>query len=311
LPVGHPAELRLTHVAVGNVEVAASYAAELASLGSGIDFAQLGIVANLTVQAADGRGVPRPDWAIEILYQEAAVAKANATLTATLPRTTLLGGPYLVKITTTAKTPTGEPFTAAKPLNLTQDTTIQVQIPTTKLTVVAIDGFGKRRDWPVEVVNVATGIGTTTAEVVEGAKYTAKTAGLGFVNVTEFVARGPEMVVAVKIPTGWVAARVVDGFGQPRDWPVEVVGVAAGRGVVSVEVLPRPLHCESHSLRQRIHADSGGEAKPKPDRHNTSAHCRVEHRRIRRRQEANRQIRHCCGYNRAGGCGALDAAQGA
>jgi len=238
LPVGHPAELRLTHVAVGNVEVAVSYAAELASLGAGIDFAQLGIVANLTVQAADGRGTQRPDWAIEILYQDAAVAKANATLTATLPRTTLLGGPYLVKITTTAKTHTGEPFTAAKPLNLTQDTTIQVQIPTIKLTVVAIDGFGKRRDWPVEVVNVATGIGTTTAEVVEGAKYTAKAAGLGFVNVTEFVARGPEMVVAVKIPTGWVAARVVDGFGRARDWPVEVVGVAAGRGAVGVEVLP-------------------------------------------------------------------------
>jgi len=115
LPVGHPAELRLTHVAVGDVEVAASYAAELASLGAGIDFARLGVAANLSVQAADGRGAPRPDRAIEVHYQEAAVTEVNAALTVTLPRTTLVGGPYLVKITATAKTPTGEAFTAATP----------------------------------------------------------------------------------------------------------------------------------------------------------------------------------------------------
>jgi len=32
--------------------------------------------------------------------------------------------------------------------------------------------------------------------------------------------------------------QVVDGFGRVRDWPVEVVGVAADRGAVGVEVLP-------------------------------------------------------------------------
>jgi len=35
-----------------------------------------------------------------------------------------------------------------------------------------------------------------------------------------------------------VMVQVVDGFGRVRDWPVEVVGVAAGRGAVGVEVLP-------------------------------------------------------------------------
>jgi len=56
--------------------------------------------------------------------------------------------------------------------------------------------------------------------------------------VTKFVARGPEMSVSVKIPTARLTARAVDGFGQPRDWPVEIVGVARGSGAVGpVEVL--------------------------------------------------------------------------
>jgi len=67
--------------------------------------------------------------------------------------------------------------------------------------------------------------------------YTAKAMGLGFTNMTKFVVRGPEMVVAVKIPPSRITARIVDGFGQQRDWPVEVVGVASGQGSVAAEVL--------------------------------------------------------------------------
>jgi hypothetical protein len=56
---------------------------------------------------------------------------------------------------------------------------------------------------------------------------------------TTFVAKGPQMVLRVKIPTATITAQVVDGFGAVRnEWSVQIVGVASGQGTVGpVEVL--------------------------------------------------------------------------
>jgi len=114
-----------------------------------------------------------------------------------------------------------------------------ISLPTVRVVVQVVDGFGQPRDWPVEVEGVVSGVGRVEAEVVEGQRYVAKAAGLGFTNTTTFVARGPQMAVTIRIPTAKLAAQAKDGFGKVRsDWPVEVVGVAAGQGTVGpVEVL--------------------------------------------------------------------------
>jgi hypothetical protein len=74
---------------------------------------------------------------------------------------------------------------------------------------------------------------------VEGQQYVARVTGLGFTNTTTFTARGPQMVIRVKIPTAKIVAQVVDGFGKVRgDWSVQIVGVSSGQGTVGpVEVL--------------------------------------------------------------------------
>jgi len=115
-----------------------------------------------------------------------------------------------------------------------------ISIPSMVHVVVqVVDGFGRMRsDWPVEMLNVTSGMGRVEAEVVEGLRYVARATGLGFTNTTAFTAKGPHMVVTIKIPTAKITAQVKDGFGNVRqDWPVEVVGVAAGRGTVEAEVL--------------------------------------------------------------------------
>jgi len=114
-----------------------------------------------------------------------------------------------------------------------------ISLPTVRVVVQVVDGFGQPRDWPVEVEGVASGMGQVATEVVEGVRYVARATGLGFTNTTAFTAQSPQMVVTIKIPTAKLAAQVVDGFGNVRqDWPVEVVGVAAGRGTIGpVEVL--------------------------------------------------------------------------
>jgi hypothetical protein len=103
-----------------------------------------------------------------------------------------------------------------------------------------VDGFGAvRNDWPVVVENVATGMGQIITELVEGQQYVARVTALGFTNTTTFTARGPQMVIRVKIPTAKIVAQVVDGFGKVRDeWSVQIIGVSSGQGTVGpVEVL--------------------------------------------------------------------------
>ncbi len=119
-------------------------------------------------------------------------------------------------------------------------TPVQVQTQLVKVTVQAIDGFGTvRHDWPVVIENVASGMGQVDAELVEGQQYVARVTGLGFTNTTTFVAKGPQMVIRVKIPTARIVAQAVDGFGNVRsEWSVQIDGVAAGQGAVGpIEVL--------------------------------------------------------------------------
>jgi len=107
-----------------------------------------------------------------------------------------------------------------------------------RIVVQVVDGFGQPRDWPVEIDGVVSGVGRVEAEVVEGQRYVARATGLGFTNTTVFTAKGPQMVVTIKIPTAKITAQVKDGFGRVRsDWPVEVIGVASGKGSVEAEVL--------------------------------------------------------------------------
>jgi hypothetical protein len=68
-------------------------------------------------------------------------------------------------------------------------------------------------------------MGQITTELVEGQQYVARVTALGFTNTTTFVAKGPQMVVRVKIPTAKITAQVVDGFGVVRnEWSVQIVG---------------------------------------------------------------------------------------
>jgi hypothetical protein len=117
---------------------------------------------------------------------------------------------------------------------------VQPQYTTVKVTLQAVDGFGTvRNDWPVVIENVASGMGQVDAELVEGQQYVARVTGLGFTNTTTFVAKGPQMVIRLKIPTAKIMVRAVDGFGNVRsEWSVQIDGVAAGQGAVGpLEVL--------------------------------------------------------------------------
>jgi len=59
-------------------------------------------------------------------------------------------------------------------------------------------------------------MGQVDAELVEGQQYVARVTRLGFTNTTTFVAKGPQMVIRIKIPTAKIIAHEVDGFGIVR-----------------------------------------------------------------------------------------------
>jgi len=245
LSKSYPVEVYITHVALGGQEVPVKggkflvYKGYTTDLAAGLDFAELGLTSMVSISAVDSTGAPRSDWTVQVLYGNITAAEGRGTVNVVLPRTDVLGQPYTVRVVTDIVTPGGRQLVKEESLEVVQRSlAVQIPISTVRVVVQAVDGFGRPRDWPVAVEGFAEGRGTLEVVLLEGQRYVAKAAGLGFVNVTEFVARGHEMVVAVKIPTGWVAALVVDGFGRPRDWPVEVVGVTAGRGAVGAEVLP-------------------------------------------------------------------------
>jgi hypothetical protein len=201
----------------------------------------------VTIQAVDATGMPRSDWTIQVLYNDITAVQGAGQIQAVLPRTDVLERPYVVRIITSAVTPDGKALVKEQTLELKQKVlALHITVSTVKVTIQAVDGFGTvRNDWPVVIENVATGMGQITTELVEGQQYVARVTALGFTNTTTFVAKGPQMVVRVKIPTAKIIAQVVDGFGKVREeWSVQIIdaksghGIASGQGVVGpVEVL--------------------------------------------------------------------------
>jgi hypothetical protein len=245
--VEYPVEIYVTHVTLGGQEVPVKggqylvFSGKTTDLLSGLDFAELGLTGLVTIQAVDATGAPRSDWTVQVLYGNITAAQGHGQLQAVLPRTDVLGDAYKVKVITNAVTPDGKALVKEQTLTLNQKAlALQIPVSTVKVTLQAVDGFGTvRNDWPVVIENVATGMGQVATELVEGQQYVARVTGLGFTNATTFTARGPQMVIRVKIPTAKIVAQVVDGFGKVRgDWSVQIVGVSSGQGTVGpVEVL--------------------------------------------------------------------------
>jgi len=247
LSYSYPVEIYVTHVTLGGQEVPVKggrflvYRGTTTDLAAGLDFAELGLTGVVSISAVDTTGAPRSDWTVQVLYGNITAAEGKGSVNVVLPRTDVLGQPYTVRVVTNVITPEGKALVKEQALEVTQKAlAVQIPISTVRVVVQAVDGFGNvRQDWPVVLENVASGMGQVSAEVVEGQRYVARATGLGFTNTTAFTARGPQMVVAIKIPTAKITAQAKDGFGKVRsDWPVEIVGVAAGQGTVGpVEVL--------------------------------------------------------------------------
>jgi len=245
--VEYPVDIYVTHVTLRGQEVPVKggqylvFSGKTTDLLSGLDFAELGLTGLVTIQAVDAAGTPRSDWTVQVLYGNITAAQGQGQLQAVLPRTDVLGDAYKIKVITNAVTPEGKALVKEQTLTLNQKAlALQIPVSTVKVTLQAVDGFGAvRNDWPVVIENVATGMGQLTTELVEGQQYVARVTALGFTNTTTFVARGPQMVMRVKIPTAKIEAQVVDGFGVVRnEWSVQIVGVVSGQGKVGpVEVL--------------------------------------------------------------------------
>jgi hypothetical protein len=252
--VEYPVEIYVTHVTLGGQEIPVKGGQHLAFSGkttdllSGLDFAELGLTGLVTIQAVDATGVPRSDWTVQVLYGDITAVQGAGQIQAVLPRTDVLERPYVVRIVTNAATPDGKALVKEQNLELKQKAlALQIPVSTVKVTIQAVDGFGAvRSDFPVVVEkDVASGMGQVTIELVEGQQYVARVTGLGFTNATTFTARGPQMVIRVKIPTAKIVAQVVDGFGKVRDeWSVQIIDkesgqvIASGQGTIGpVEVL--------------------------------------------------------------------------
>ncbi|ABL88282.1 conserved hypothetical protein [Pyrobaculum islandicum DSM 4184] len=245
--VEYPVEIYVTHVTLGGQEVpvkggkALVFSGKTTDLLAGLDFAELGLTGVVTIQAVDASGAPRSDWTVQVLYGNLTAAQGAGQVQVVLPRTDVLDQPYVVRVITNAIAPNGKALVKEQTLELKQKAlSLQIPVSTVKVVVQVIDGFGNvRSDWPVVVENVATGMGQVATELVDGQQYVARATGLGYTNTTTFVAKGPQMVVRIKIPTAKIVAQVVDGFGNVRsDWTVQVVGVTSGQGSIGpVEVL--------------------------------------------------------------------------
>jgi hypothetical protein len=256
--VEYPVEIYVTHVTLGGQEVPVKggpyrvFSGKTTDLLAGLDFAELGLTGLVTIQAVDVTDTLRSDWTVEVWYSDAQygdilVARGQGLLQAVLPRTDVLGNAYKVKVVTNAVTPDGKPLVMEETLVLDQKVFVKkTKVSTAKVTVQAVDGFGTvRSDWPVEVEKVATGRGEMTIELVEGQKYVARVTALGITVNETFVAKGPQMVVRVKVPTAKIVAQVVDGFGKVREeWSVQIIDkesgqvIASGQGTIGpVEVL--------------------------------------------------------------------------
>ncbi|MEM4898283.1 MAG: Ig-like domain-containing protein, partial [Pyrobaculum sp.] len=245
--VNYPVEIYITHVTLGNVVVPVRGGERLVFTGrtgdllAGLDFAELGVTGIVTIQAVDSSQAPRSDWTIQVWYNNTIVAQGAGQVQVVLPRTDLLDAPYNVRVITNAITPTGTALVKEQTFEVRQRSqSLQIPVSTVKVTVQAVDGFNSlRSDWPITIVNVASGTGQVAVELVEGERYTVRVTGLGYTNETVITATGRQMTVAVKIPTAKISAQVVDGFGRVRsEWSIEIINVVAASGSTGdVEVI--------------------------------------------------------------------------
>jgi len=240
--VEYPVEIYVTHVTLGGQEVPVKggqylvFSGKTTDLLAGLDFAELGLTGLVTIQAVDAAGTPRSDWTVQVLYGDITAVQGQGQLQAVLPRTDVLGNNYTIKVITNAVTPDGKALVKEQALTLNQKAlALQIPVSTVKVTVQAVDGFGTvRNDWPVMIENVATGMGQITTELVEGQQYVATVTALGRPYNKPFVAKGPQMVIRVEIPTAKIVAQVVDGFSNVRnEWSIQIVNVTSGQGIAS------------------------------------------------------------------------------
>ena len=180
----------------------------------------------LTVRVVDGFGKAR-DWPLEIV--------GLASGRGAIGPVEVLAGLYTTKVTAL-----GAKFNKTVEVQAGKNVTVVVQVPTALISAIVVDGFGAQRDWQLEIRGVATGRGVVgPVEVLGGRQYVVTTTAFGK-NFTEAIdlTVGVNATVVVRVPTAKIIAKVVDGFGKARDWPLEIVGLASGRGAIGpVEVL--------------------------------------------------------------------------
>ena len=180
----------------------------------------------ITARAVDGFGRVR-DWAVTVV----GVAEGRGAVG---PVEVLGNKSYTVVVSAFGRVFNKTVYvTPGSVLNAT------VAVPTAYISARVVDGFKRQREWPVEIVGVGAGVGVVGPVEVLAGQYVVKSSAFGAVfNKTVSVVGGQNATVVVEIPTGLITARVVDGFGAQRDWPIAVVGIAEGRGSVGpVEVL--------------------------------------------------------------------------
>lgn len=140
----------------------------------------------------------------------------------------------------------GIPVEGEEPIEVPVKPTVESRIVTAigKLVARAVDGFGRARpEWQVTVLygDRALEAGPTVEVELPAGTYTVRTTAFGREWSVDARLEGGRVVPAiVEVPTARVVAKVVDGFGEVRDWPVDVAceGVTtSGTGSVEVEVL--------------------------------------------------------------------------
>ncbi len=241
-------EVYLSALPAGNATLPAKggsvlvYNGTAEALTRGVSLLELGLYGELYIRVVNGSGAPMRNAEVVLTYGGQIVARGVGEVRALLPKTPLLGAPYVVAVTAKIPTPSGRPYEVRREVPLeASNQSVTVQIPTAKVVAVAVNGFGEVKDsWEIAIVNVTSGRGRAEAYVIQGERYVAKASGLNFTATEVFTAAGPQTLVRVVIPTGKIVAQVVDGFGNVRnDWTVQIVGpveVLAGQYTVKTTV---------------------------------------------------------------------------
>ncbi|AFA39488.1 hypothetical protein Pogu_1461 [Pyrobaculum oguniense TE7] len=103
---------------------------------------------------------------------------------------------------------------------------VVVVVPTALLTVRAVDGFGRQRDWPVEIVGVASGRGGVEPVEVLAGRYVARASAFGREFAVELAAEPGKVAEAVvQVPTAVLNIVVLDDDKKPLDRYIEYVAV--------------------------------------------------------------------------------------